>query len=930
MEPVWGKLNKDAAQQLLQISGAGDYHARLHAEEMTLHGDPAIKMNFAALPDYDIEEPQVVITPQFVSIAENKFTAHIKLYNLGKAVRDSIVVEVKQQYPDNTIATLIRKKIPGIMYTDSVVIEEAIVPTRDKGLNKLIITVDADNAVAEVSETNNTVTKEFYVYEDEARPVYPYNYAIVNKSPQKLYASTANPLSLLKQYALEMDTSALFNSPLKISKTISSVGGLLEFDPGIALQDSTVYYWRTSLVPANGADYHWNLSSFVYLPASSEGFNQSHYYQHLYSDVQRISLATDRNWKYGTIDNTLFVLNSQYGTAGKADNEFSVSVNDDNYIQSSCLGYSLIFNVFDAVTFKPWKNVDASGNNLYSSGSVSANCAPSRNWNFEFSYLNSTSRKQMMDFIDSIPSGNYVVVRTIASTSQALNTYANDWKADTALFGSGNSLYHRLFNAGFATLDSFYKPRAFGFIFKKGDPAYPSKYGMTDGNYDRLTLSADCPTPDTLGFITSPVFGPAKKWQMVHWRGNSQEPNSPDNPTVQVIGVDAAGVESILYSLDKTQQDFDISGVSATLYPNIKLKMRNVDSIKVTPYQLRYWRLDYDPVPEGALIPNIYFKTKDVTKTVDSLEIGEKLTFGIAFKNISEVAFDSIKIKMYILDQTNTSHYINFPKTKPLVIGDSVRLDYQIDTKDFPGMNTIYVDFNPDGDQPEQYHFNNFLFRNFYVKPDKTNPLLDVTFDNVHILNRDIVSAKPHIQIKLKDDAKYLLLTDTSDMIVQVKFPDNTLRTYQFNTDTLRFTPAASGSDNSATIDFSPQFLNQINESGDEYQLIVKGKDASGNKAGATEYTITFRVISKPMISNLLNYPNPFTTSTAFVFTITGSDVPDNMKIQILTVTGKIVREVTKQELGPLHIGRNITEYKWDGNDQYGQRLANAFICTGL
>jgi len=40
-------------------------------------------------------------------------------------------------------------------------------------------------------------------------------------------------------------------------------------------------------------------------------------------------------------------------------------------------------------------------------------------------------------------------------------------------------------------------------------------------------------------------------------------------------------------------------------------------------------------------------------------------------------------------------------------------------------------------------------------------------------------------------------------------------------------------------------------------------------------------------------------------------------------VTGKVVREITKDELGPLHIGRNITEYKWDGRDQYGQLLGN-------
>ena len=543
-----GKLNRDAADKLIQISGSGDFHARLHAEEMTLHGDPAIKFNFQPLPDYVVEEPQVVINPQFVSIAETTFTARIKLYNIGKAVKDSITVEVKRQYPDNSIVTLLRKKIPGILYTDSLVLTVPIIATRDKGLNKLIIKVDADEVVTEITETNNTVTKEFYIYEDEARPISPYNFAIVNTSTLKLYASTANPLSTLKQYVLEMDTSELFNSPAKISKTISSVGGLLEFDPGVSLKDSTVYYWHVSLVPASGGDYHWNESSFIYLAASSTGFNQSHYYQHLKSDVQQMYLAADRTWKYRLSNNTLFVTNAEYPTAATQDGDFLVSVNQNNIIESSCLGFSLIFNVFDPVTFKPWKNVDASGNNLYLSGSVSANCKPTRNYNIEFSFLTADARGQMMRFMDSIPAGAYVVVRSIAASYQSGNTYANDWKADTAIYGPGNSLYHRLVGAGFATLDSFYRPRAFSFVYKKGDPSFTPKYGMTDGIYDKITMSVDCPTPDTLGYITSPLFGPAKKWKQVHWRGISQEPNSADNPTVNVIGVTAPGNRNVFYT----------------------------------------------------------------------------------------------------------------------------------------------------------------------------------------------------------------------------------------------------------------------------------------------------------------------------------------------------------------------------------------------
>jgi len=77
------------------------------------------------------------------------------------------------------------------------------------------------------------------------------------------------------------------------------------------------------------------------------------------------------------------------------------------------------------------------------------------------------------------------------------------------------------------------------------------------------------------------------------------------------------------------------------------------------------------------------------------------------------------------------------------------------------------------------------------------------------------------------------------------------------------------------------------------------------------------------MISHVLNYPNPFSTSTQFIFTLTGEQVPDYLKIQILSVSGKVIKEITKNELGPLNIGLNRTEYKWDGTDDYGSKLGN-------
>ena len=55
----------------------------------------------------------------------------------------------------------------------------------------------------------------------------------------------------------------------------------------------------------------------------------------------------------------------------------------------------------------------------------------------------------------------------------------------------------------------------------------------------------------------------------------------------------------------------------------------------------------------------------------------------------------------------------------------------------------------------------------------------------------------------------------------------------------------------------------------------------------------------------------------------TTSEIPDIFKIQIMTITGKVVREIHKDELGAINIGRNITDFAWNGTDTYGDRLAN-------
>jgi flagellar hook assembly protein FlgD len=632
-------------------------------------------------------------------------------------------------------------------------------------------------------------------------------------------------------------------------------------------------------------------------------------YQHMKSEQQGVSIDSSGRWQFGKVNNDVYVGNGLWGYSTFQDISMSVYINGDATMSNNCAGYggSVVFNVIDPVTFKPWINPGGAY------GSYPVVCRPTRKYNFEYTYRDTANRRKAMDFMrDVIPNGAYVIVRNFTAPPAAV--FAPQWRADTSLYGSGNSLYHYLKNAGLVAIDSYYNDRSWILIYKKNDNAFTPRSVMGEGLWDAVTLSANTPSSGTMGYITSPVFGPAKSWKQVQWRGTTEDPGPGDDATIDIIGIKYNGaVDTLFYGLTTAQQNFDISSVNAAVYPYIKLRMRNQDTNYHTPYQLKNWRVTLTPIPEGAVAPNIYFTMKD------SLELGEALDMKLAFKNIGDAAFDSLKVRMVITDRNNVAHVINLPKLKPLAVGDTVHIRYPIDTKQFQGINTLYVHVNPDNDQPEQHQFNNFIYKTFYVLGDTLNPLLDVTFDNSHILNGDVVSARPAVVIRLQDETKFRLLQDTSLVSIKVRFPGtNTWKTYKYDNDTLKFIPPSGANGNVATVNFNPYLF-----ADGDYEMVVSGKDNSGNEAGGMEYRITFKVINKAMISNMLNYPNPFTTSTAFVFTITGSEVPQNIKIQILTVTGKIVREITKEELGPLRVGKNITEFKWDGTDQYGQKLAN-------
>ena len=130
----------------------------------------------------------------------------------------------------------------------------------------------------------------------------------------------------------------------------------------------------------------------------------------------------------------------------------------------------------------------------------------------------------------------------------------------------------------------------------------------------------------------------------------------------------------------------------------------------------------------------------------------------------------------------------------------------------------------------EQYYFNNISINPFTVESDKTNPLLDVTFDGIHIMNQDIINSEPEILITLKDENTILMLNEDSDTNnIQVYLMDPNQNTwtripYQQQQQIILNYELADDQ-NPFKIVYNPIFSTD-----GIYKLKVQGRDKSGNK----------------------------------------------------------------------------------------------------
>lgn len=97
----------------------------------------------------------------------------------------------------------------------------------------------------------------------------------------------------------------------------------------------------------------------------------------------------------------------------------------------------------------------------------------------------------------------------------------------------------------------------------------------------------------------------------------------------------------------------------------------------------------------------------------------------------------------------------------------------------------------------------------------------------------------------------------------------------------------------------------------------VKAWDVQNNPGeGETEFIVAES--AEMALENVLNYPNPFTTNTKFIFQHNQPGKPLRATIRIFTVSGKLVKTLSSEFISE---GFTASDIEWDGKDEFGSEI---------
>ena len=195
----------------------------------------------------------------------------------------------------------------------------------------------------------------------------------------------------------------------------------------------------------------------------------------------------------------------------------------------------------------------------------------------------------------------------------------------------------------------------------------------------------------------------------------------------------------------------------------------------------------------------------------------------------------------------------------------------------------------------------------FGLAKDDLPPKIKIFMNNENFIRGGLTNQNPTLLVKLSDDIGLNVSGTSVGHDFTAILDNNPQNTYRLN----NFYEAATDDPTQGMAKFPLARL-----ATGTHTIKVKAWDVANNSAeNETEFVVENS--ASAALEHILNYPNPFTTSTNFQFDHNLSAPTLNVQIKIYTIAGRLVKVIEEQVT---NTGRS--QVHWDGRDESGDDLA--------
>ncbi len=398
------------------------------------------------------------------------------------------------------------------------------------------------------------------------------------------------------------------------------------------------------------------------------------------------------------------------------------------------------------------------------------------------------------------------------------------------------------------------------------------------------------------GTLMSDVIGPSSLWETLYINKSTPLNSHID---LTILGINQLDIDT-LKIFTNPESPIDLSFIDPLKYPEIKFHLYFKVADNGDSPELSDLSIDYTGAPEIATNYQLLSLSPSV------INQGDVIAFDYEVANVGESESGNFSIAVDLLGQNNSLKNISNINVESILPGGSLKFSLNYNTSEDNGNRYFQIRLDSGNNVKELYEDNNTISFPFFVKGDTAKPYINLTFDGREIYDGDFISAAPVIKVELSDLSP-LEINDTSAISIKL---DGRPVYYSENTDIINY---SSSPDNPKfTMEYRPEL-----KDGD-HTLTVFGMDPAGNAADSNGTEKHFTVSTDPELLYLYNYPNPFSGFTYFTFKLT--QIPDELRISVYTIAGRLVKELVKNSS---ELNFDFNRIYWDGSDEDGDLLAN-------